>query len=307
MKKALSVLFAFLLLLSAASCGISGNDEDHVIATRPDVTRPPVTGGEPTEPSQPPREDGEAWAAGAAFGFASSDNRILIQPDYPRPEELTVAYGNCGETLAVEYVKTQESTDEDNGRELAYNFDNMAGHVYRVTSGKAIADEGYFLTTDDYFKSYDGTPMHKILKMSPGGKNGEYGKAYPEDLKRMELRRGRKVTGSGLIAHGEGARLEIFQFETVDGEGLYCLVFFKGDKIYIEDNYSEGGWRADDGGDAIGMILYDLVFVAESEHDFKIGVSSWAPESCAHELLIASYGKLESDPDYKYYRYTVPD
>ncbi len=247
---------------------------------------------------------------GGAFGYASDDNRIMVSDDYPNPKELTTAYGNYGQTLSVEYVGWQERTDDDDGRETSFNFDNAQGHIYRVVSGQTKANDGYFLTRSDYF-CYDNEPKYDILKMKPGNADSnEYGKVPAKDISKMERRRGRKVTGSGLIAQGENSeRLEIFQFETIDGEMLYSLVFMDDKDVYIEDYYTNDCWRAEDCGNAIERIKYDLIFVAKSRYSYvgyKIGVSSWAPESCAHELLETAHGRLNRDDDYWISRYVAP-
>ena len=64
-------------------------------------------------------------------------------------EGLNGAIGNDGQFYIIEYVKKQNSNDQDSGRVVSANFDNIEGYVYNVPGNKLIANNTYYLCNSD--------------------------------------------------------------------------------------------------------------------------------------------------------------
>ncbi|MGZ7442847.1 hypothetical protein [Paenibacillus sp. TH7-28] len=90
----------------------------------------------------------------SVFGFADeSGEKLITIPDdsgagLDDPEQFNAAIGNNGEWVEIEFVHRQKANEQDNNRQTMYNFNNMAGDVYKAKNGKFIQNESYLLTRD---------------------------------------------------------------------------------------------------------------------------------------------------------------
>ena len=64
-------------------------------------------------------------------------------------EEFNGAIGDDGKFSPIEYVKKQDSNDQDTGRVVSDNFNNMEGYVYSVLGENLIANNTYFLCNSE--------------------------------------------------------------------------------------------------------------------------------------------------------------
>lgn len=316
------MLMGILLIGMLSACGAS-KDADLSSATGSSSSETP-TSDETSETidtdtsSTPPVESAEWGWHESVFGFAGDGNKIIVPirgdldtRDYPDPTKIVLAYGNGGEILKVRYVNRQEESAENTYRDTSQNFDNLAGFIYEVTEGMAKPNANYLLATASAYGSL--FTILNSLELNPPlndeGYKMNYEKAPAADIARMELRRGRNASSSGLIWKADtGERLEVIQFEAVDEEMLYCLCFFAGDSVYIENNYTEsGGWRVDDGGDAVNGELFKVNFVmACGDFGYYICVDNWAPEGCYTVMYTTDGGRLDEDGTTPLARYTSP-
>ncbi|MBU4450644.1 MAG: hypothetical protein KKE35_05065 [Actinobacteria bacterium] len=85
----------------------------------------------------------------AVFAIANEPGDQLISfysnEDITDFEEFNGAIGENGQFYTIEYVNKQDRNDQDSGRVVSDNFDNMEGYVYSVLGENLIANNTYYL------------------------------------------------------------------------------------------------------------------------------------------------------------------
>ncbi len=217
---------------------------------------------------------------GGVFGIANEtgDRLITFTPITPKQdaeltymEGLDVAVGAGGKYLHLEFVKKQDKNDQDTGRVIASNFNNMEGYVYNVLEEKVIPNETYFISKKELVPEknllvsslIDPTPLSAEVKTTIG------------DLK------GRPVKEGWILAdYGEVGQIQIVVFEA-QGQNYLMSILLKakdGSMKFMDypavspDGFSV--WRVDDGG-SISPNLFAIRLAAITDQGF-VAIVSWA-------------------------------
>jgi hypothetical protein len=239
------------------------------------------------------------------FGFADLRGRhLLVQRDKDKfdPALYTLAVGESGEVVRIVYAGWQGGTDMNNGRDMAYNFENIAGHVYVAEGGKFQPDGTYCITDNGFagnlikFFSYSGELV---------GKPAMEG----ETVKRVEELKGRKAkSAEKLAATDGGAEIGLVLFERQGDDMLFSIVYTDGAKTLSWDcpaEYDEiSTWRAD-GGDEPGR--FEFLFLVRFGDSLALMLEWGAPEGGSVVFLYEDDGKFIAKDDYSYHRYWAPD
>ena len=144
----------------------------------------------------------------------------------------------------VKYARTQRRTAADNYRQTAANFENQAGDVFRVTSGRLSVSETCYLTADSALI----TTIMPLVETA----------SVPCDSTWAPLAsraKGRTVERCWALASAPpDIRFFAVQFATMDTSALASIVVLDGPHVRFQDypaTYAgpdEGIWRVDDGG-----------------------------------------------------------
>ncbi|MED4953747.1 hypothetical protein ABEO75_12630 [Paenibacillus macerans] len=236
----------------------------------------------------------------SVFGFADeSGEKLITLPDdsgagLENPEQFNAAIGNNGDWVEIEFVRRQEANEQDNNRQTMYNFNNMAGYVYKAKNGKFIQNKSYLLTRDGAI----GKDSLMALNSTVDGQSpsGDYLPADAETIAQIEAIKKRKVTASSLLsASAENEKIALFVFERKGDDMLASIAYIKGDEVLFKDypaTYNEyGTWRVEDGGDHPGR--FEVLFLARSDEGLLLGLSWGAPEGENLVVLKETNGPLQ--------------
>ena len=212
-------------------------------------------------------------------------------------EEFNGAIGEDGQFYTIEYDKKQDSNDQDSGRVVAENFDNMGGYVYNVQGENLIASNTYFLCNSEIINKKN---LLTTVNTTDAALDQET-KTQIEDIK------GRNVQEGWIIdEYSNGAQALVVVFEPDGNNYLMSIglktsdgIKFKDYPAVSDDGYSI--WRVDDGGKVIPK-LYTIMFAA-STNDGLLLVVKWAGAEGENILLLLEKAdSLELLP-WEVYRY----
>lgn len=238
------------------------------------------------------------------FGFADASGKHLIVTDRESSEldnvsKLNKAIGENGKVLSVSFVRWQEGKEESNGRQMAHNFDSLAGFVFAVEEGTATGDETYYLLDGNEVSMNAFVP---IVKPSSSD--------VAEEIKSAIVKaKNRAIMNIWHVADmGENA-VYVAQFEKQDKDMLFSIVLKRDDKLVFK-NYPAvmedwtSVWRVDDGGE-VSPDMFNFLFAANTGDGLVIGVEWWAPEG-AVSFLLQENGDIFTESEFGYSRYTSP-
>ncbi|RUS48950.1 hypothetical protein [Cohnella sp. AR92] len=245
-----------------------------------------------------------------AFGFAneSGDRLIALQDGegvkLADPERFAEAIGHNGEKVEIELVGWQDANDQDTNRQTMYNFDNMAGYVYRAKDGKLIPNKSYLLVKDGVVGERSLTELKSTIDEQSS--SGDYLPVDAGTIARIEAIKKRKIAQSRLLSESDKEKVALFVFERQGDDMLASIAYVSGDKVLFKDFpavYQENGtWRVD-GADDPG--LFEVLFLAHSDEGVLLGMSWGAPEGENLFVLREADGKLQ-DTDLQNGRYWAP-
>ncbi|MHB1377770.1 MAG: hypothetical protein ACYCXB_10200, partial [Candidatus Humimicrobiaceae bacterium] len=158
-------------------------------------------------------------------------------------EGLNGAIGDDGQFYAIEYVKKQNSNDQDSGRVVSANFDNMEGYVYSVPGNKLTANNTYYLCNSKVINK-----DNLLTTVSTG-----ITVLDEETKKQIKDIKGRDLQEAWIIdEYSDGAQVLIVVFKP-DGNNLLMSIALKtADGIKLMDypvvSDGQSAWRVDDGG-----------------------------------------------------------
>jgi hypothetical protein len=313
----ISVLTAVILLGTAAMCNMCGitldtsATESSVSSTSASVTD--ETAAEPESASTEETATETATESSTDIGlldisllapvFAISnepgDQLISFYSDKNVTDfgELNGAIGDDGQFYTIEYDKKQDSNNQDSGRVVSGNFDNMAGYIYNAPGGNLIASNSYYLCNSAIINK-----GNLLTTVSAGNT------ALDQETKvRIEDIKGRSVQEGWIIdEYSNGDQVLIVVFEP-DGNNYLMSIGLKtsnGIKLKDYPAVSDDGqsvWRVDDGGKVIPK-LYTIMFAAPT-NDGLLLVVKWAGAEGENILLLLEKSdSLELLP-WEVYRY----
>lgn len=217
------------------------------------------------------------------FGFANLDGTKLLV-DYPQEQELkwsqlNFAVGQKGQRLKIKLKVKQQEAEGNNGRQTAYNFDNLPGLVYEVVEGKAEPNETYFIVKGSALTDGMLVELKSINKEKVTAKmRSEIGKLKKRALKNVWPLE--NVTGFGKLYLVEykpkgNNMLASIALKTIDGW------VFKDYPAKLQDN---SAWRIDDGGE-ITPDMFTFTFAARTSQGVVIGLQWMGAEGESTSFL----------------------
>lgn len=252
--------------------------------------------------------DYRPFASKAGFGFSdfaiSNENgsKVILKGDKdPYAPDFVYAILDS-KVFPIRYEKYQNATEEDNSRDAYYNFDNMAGNVFRVTEGKL----GKELWTTIVLADSNFMAQYEVVKYKT---MGSFNKMPQKLVSKFENRYGRKVTTSFMDVGFDGRKFVGVQFENRETDALAVMAIVSDDNeilatIDFPAKYDEmSTWRVDDGGE---FGFYGITSILKDRNDgsYICVVESSAPESILTCLMRQKGGILYFDK--RMYRYTMP-
>jgi uncharacterized protein (TIGR02145 family) len=233
-----------------------------------------------------------------SFGFAAGQ-KIIVQNKYAQNQDkgFDIAIGDGGIVTEIKFSGMQEETENGNGRDTEYNFNNLGGSIFEKTKGELISDNTYFLTKKPFEQS--------IIPLIPIQENES---VDASTVKRIEKQKNRKIASSDLLAKtAAGAKICVFVFERKNDDMLASLVYIDGDKTIYRDypaEYNEvSTWRVDDNGDFGGL---HPLFLTRTDKGLIMGTTWAAFESEGAHIYVEKDGKFV-DTQFGGSRYWSPE
>ena len=210
---------------------------------------------------------------------ASGTKLILLQRNlaFPveTPEALDTALCHGSIALPVQYLGYQEGDPAAwDGRDIAYNFDEMSGHIYEIDGGSLNPELPCLLTAGDNLAaefvplSYNYADEYWLIE------------ADARAIAAAEARRGLAVTYSAQLAVTDnGETIDLFRYERSGDQMLFELVYRNGEQSITAEfpaEYNEYDiWRAG-AEDHPGM--WDVLFLARIESGLLMATLWSGPE-----------------------------
>jgi hypothetical protein len=247
--------------------------------------RPPNETGGSSSPAVAPTAKSQPAALDTTGGFAyvdSSGTQMLALDSLPDPSTVTGALCPGGTALRVRYDRKQARRPNDNGRQVAYNFGNQQGDVFRVLQDPAPPDGTCYLSPDS-----------ALLASASAVTTREPSNCSPLQSSRLAAAKKREVIHCWHIATAP-AQLEVLavQFATIDSSALASLVVVSDSSLFFKDfpaihNADEGStWRVDDEG-VFSPGAFDILFVASMPYGYVMAFTWAGAEGQSSELLLA--------------------
>ena len=311
-KIAVTILGCLCICALALLLLTSGKTEAPAPTEAP--TLPPETTAAPTEaPTETPAEvstepQTEATqpavvTIGEVFGFTNGDGQTILIPKLsvlpPVPEAVTLAVGEYGNILTVEYAGFQEGIREkDTGRMTLDNFENISGHLYTVTEGTAAPGETYYMLDPNTF------PRELLLPVA----KGDHSAADEALLADLTEQTGRSVQDSWLLGTIGGDSSVYLVLFAPQGEELLASIAVQTPDGVLRRDYpaSRNGstaWRVDDSGTMMPD-LFRILFAAKADDGLLLGMTWLGAEGETTLLLKQSEEGLEELP-ILFYHYTA--
>lgn len=228
-----------------------------------------------------------------AFGFSNSNGtRLLVAPELSRPEMLHTALCSDGRRLPVQFEGWQAEREGHNGRQTPYNFDKLAGNVFRVLDGQLDIDASCFVGSDALLAK--STVLHVT---SPNGS----GACTAVERRRFASLRGRPVLHCWPIARlAAGRQIALLEFARRGKDALASFVLLDGNRMVFADYPAEFRaegedlWRADDGG-VLSPEGFRVVCVLQRGESYVLGIGWAGPEGESLSLWVSGASERFSE------------
>lgn len=236
-----------------------------------------------------------------SFAYVDSTGTLLLSLASVR-DSSTIRGAICGQgvALSVRYDRTQNRRPTDSGRQLASNFANEKGDVYRVARERAPPNKSCYLSSDT-----------ALLANARAATMSDPSECLPKAVARLTAAKQRRVVHCWHIASAPAHREVLaVQFVSIDSNALASLAVVGDSSLWFNDfpavyDKLEGStWRVDDGG-VFSPADFDILFVAAMPDGYVMAIA-WAGsegESCTL-LRVDSTGAFRTRV--KGYRYWVP-
>ena len=236
------------------------------------------------------------------FAFSNlAGTHVLAAPNsWGSPETARMAICEGGQTAPVLFEDRQASTADDDGRQLAYNFEFQPGDRFRIVGAPVRSDATCFVATNRLLA------LGEIVMYSVGTYD-ECGSAVHDSI---HVSRSRAVVRCWLIGR-IGAHRSVYavEFERIGNDALAALILVRAGQMAFmdlpgdyDDPYSV--WRVDDAGEFDPRTFKVLFAVIGPAVDI-LGISWAGAEGASLQLLLSRAGaSFERVVDG--YRYWVP-
>lgn len=223
-----------------------------------------------------------------AFAFPDdTGSRLLVVAEVSQPDRFKTALcDRCGR-VTIKYEHQQKAREGGTHREAPYNFDALAGSVFRIMGGKVDSDETCFLASDSLLAAAAVVPVERPIAAEQCGS---------EIRGRVASARARDVVGCWIIGRlPASAQLVLVEFAPLGKDALAAVVLLAHDRIAIADypgtyrGPGEDVWRVEDG----GVLLpgdFRVVFLLKRGDFYSLGINWSGAEGANLALFISTSG-----------------
>ena len=235
------------------------------------------------------------------FAYAdSSGTKLLALGAVDDSSKIIGAVCAKGRTFHVRYDRTQSRREADNGRQLAVNFANEGGQVFRLDQGQAERDETCYLSSDSVLVA-----NARAVRTIP------HAPCTAADSTRIATAKKRQVEHCWRFAEAtQGWYLVAAQFVRIGSDALASIVAMGDSAMLFQDfpgeyrGPDEGVWRVDDQG-VFSLDGSDVLFVARFSDAFVMGLI-WAGTEGESDALMVADSTDQFRQVVRSYRYWVP-
>ena len=231
----------------------------------------------------------------------SSGTQLLALGTLADPATVVGAVCPGGRVLPVRYDRRQRGQRDDSHREVVSNFSREPGIVFRLTRGKAEADQTCYLSADSV-----------LLAQAVGVTRLGLSACLTPQASRLAVSKQRQVVHCWRLARSAAdAELLAVQFATIDSSALASLVVVRDSSLLFQDfpavyrGAHESVWRVDDGG-VFSPEAFTILFVAQLSHAYVMAITWAGAEGESDELLVADSTHMFRTV-VRDYRYRVPE
>ncbi len=237
------------------------------------------------------------------FGFTNQESNLIItsghQENVNNVEDINKAIGENGNILDIRYLRTQTQGEKDNGRLTSQNFDNLQGKIFEITSGKARANETYYLVKGMEFNT------DAVLN----SQESNHHNASADTIEEIERIKGRNIKDSWEIGRIEAdTAVYLILFERDKDDMLASIVMKTPTKLVFKDypaKYDEmSTWRVDDGG-SIFPEMFSILFAAKTKDGMLLGLK-WTGFEGENTIMLLENDGVFEELNIESYRYTSP-
>ncbi len=235
------------------------------------------------------------------FGLVNGDGTEIIALDaLDSPADIRVA--QCGDPAdyPVAFARHQ-SPRNASSRDIAANFANLQGDVFRVLSGQPHGDHTCYLATDSALVAT------RIPLVRAGLSDCD-----PGVLRRLAATKQRRVLFCRPMASAPpDVRIVAVQFATIDTNALASLVVVTATQLLFEDfpaTYSGPGettWRVDDEG-VFSPRDFAILFLSRVRGIYVMGLT-WAGAEGEDAYLLVADSAAAFRTAKSTYRYWSPE
>ncbi|MFD0712773.1 hypothetical protein [Paenibacillus sp. GCM10027626] len=220
--------------------------------------------------------DAGQWKEGR-FAFADESGTKLLttnndgaaNEDQDKLKGLNRAIGAGGQIVSVRYIGAQQATDQDNGRQTAGNFANLAGDLFELTEGQAEANETYFLLPDAVL------PKEALLTVTVKS-DRTVDAAITKQIEKQKERKIESIWAIAEVGEEHPRTIYVMQFVRQDNDMLASLAVERQDGTLLFQDYPAeydefSTWRVDDGGE-ISEGMFSILLAAKTGSGLLLGV-----------------------------------
>lgn len=216
------------------------------------------------------------------FGFVNADGTELLALDsLDAPARLRVAVCAHARVFRVGYARRQARAAADNGRQIAANFVNQPGDVFRIQGGRASVDETCYLSTDS-----------ALVATAESVGEPATTECDATLLRRMAVAKRRAVLHCWPLADASDAQIVAVQFGFADTSALASVVVVDRGRLLFDDfpatyrGPDSDIWRADDGG-VFSPEAFTVLFVCRLRGAYVMALTWAGAEGEDADLLVA--------------------
>ncbi len=193
---------------------------------------------------------------------------VGVNNSLSEPLKFTTTISIDGNLTAIDFVEKKESTNQDNGRQNYFNFQNSGGYLYNLRSEQIDKYKAALLFKENFHADRKYLDLRII-------ENEELTNSIK---KLIEVDKNRKIKNGKIIALiNEKIKVVIADFEIKNDSALACLALIYPEKIAYKDFpavYNEiSTWRVDDGG-RFAIESYHILAAFEGKDGIEI-VTEW--------------------------------
>ena len=237
-----------------------------------------------------------------SFGYVNADgSEVMALDSIAHPSLIRAALCPRARVYRVAYARRQTRRPADTGRQVAANFGNERGDVFRVSGGQAQANETCYLTADSSL-------VAGVVLAGPGTEGG----CDTTRLRHASEIKHRAVVNCWPLGNASpSVALLALQFTVVDTSALASIVMADRDQFFFFDlpatyhGPEADVWRVEDGGtfspEAFGVPFFGRL------HGTYFMALTWAGAEGEDSYLLVTDSAHALRTVTKSYRYWVPN